>query len=576
MNQFANKITYALDTPWCMSIAITLLGILMATARGTFSLQNDDLQLYFLLCGGGGDVSPFSIYTVTGYGYLISCLTGWFPGLNWHLAILLAVSVVSCYLLNFSLWELLVKNTGKVVRMAALPLLLYVNMESLSALQYTHIAVMAACTGAILVYNSLCSRFSVFRAIAVVAMFVCAYSLRPQTVVPALFLLMGCVPAAFILTSVSKTNIVRTSASVLAAVLACLTLHAVDACAYRSHPEWQHALKFSSTRMKIQDSADNSGVDKSRLLQQAGIHLESYGLFKGFMYTPQMEDITQVSKARQIHEIGRKGAFGIPAAAQLGLLEFNADKVRGKSTLFQFVTPFVPIMAAGLVVMLYAGKRQLASLALLVAGACAYILALAFLQRMVGRVMNPVLYTTALLAMPLAYGRRCAGRLNCLRTCACAGIMLLACAFCFRHYSPGALFKKGEGDTPLTYCKQHPDTLFLTCCQQGCGLFPTGFTGYTYDYLQKTNIFPIADGWMFYTPAYKSAMQRRGITNPYVTLLDGHTCVVVYKPWDPLATLNAVSTQVKYHTGQEISFRKVHECGVFEFWEPELCATGCP
>ena len=559
-------------SPAVYAVAILLAALMLTFLQGTLSLQNDDFQIFFMLCGGGTEPAPFALYTNVCLGSTISGLSSVFPCVNWYLCFLFLLAVASCTSLNFTICHRMAQVPA-AARFAACLLLLYADYACLTSMQYTHVAVSAACAGALLVSEVLSGRFSGWRIAACAGLIFGAFCLRTSSILPAIFLLAGIMVAQFgDLFSAKRWKHTAVALGIPASL--CGIAFVVNSVTYSQHPEWNDALHFLQARVQIVDSKDNSGLDKDADLETAGISPAAFQRFKQFIYEPEMDSLPNVEKALQIHKEGRKGVLGSTDAANVGLLKFDFSSIKPKGTILQFITPYVPLLAAIVLVFFVPERRRIRSAVLFLVPVLCYLLILAFLGRMVGRVLNPVLYAAGVYIASM----QAAPRIHAAKWQAGSAILtsLLACAFCFRHYSLGALFKKGEGDSPLAYCKQHPDTLFLTCCQQGCGLFPTGFTGYTYDYLQKTNIFPIADGWMFYTPAYKSAMQRRGIANPYVTLLDGHTCVVVYKPWDPPATLNAVSTQVKHHTGQEISFRKVHECGVFEFWEPELCATGCP
>ena len=76
---------------------------------------------------------------------------------------------------------------------------------------------------------------------------------------------------------------------------------------------------------------------------------------------------------------------------------------------------------------------------------------------------------------------------------------------------------------------------------QGLNLYPTGYQGISQHYFEQTNIVPIADGWCFYSPAYKAALKARHITNPYVEILKENTYIVTQNNTDEQWALNIVS-----------------------------------
>ena len=161
---------------------------------------------------------------------------------------------------------------------------------------------------------------------------------------------------------------------------------------------------------------------------------------------------------------------------------------------------------------------------------------LLLLQRAVGSVLHPVLFAGGiwLIASPITTRRLTASPLISIRGVLMAGLMTL---FCFRE---ARWFFTPKAHT-WEYCAQHPQNLYLTTSMQGLNLYPTGYQGISQHYFEQTNIVPIADGWCFYSPAYKAALKARHITNPYVEILKENTYIVTQNNTDEQWALNIVS-----------------------------------
>ena len=102
---------------------------------------------------------------------------------------------------------------------------------------------------------------------------------------------------------------------------------------------------------------------------------------------------------------------------------------------------------------------------------------------------------------------------------------------------------------------------------QGLNLFPNGWKGVSLHYFANTNIIPIADGWCFYSPAYKEALKARGISNPYAELCKPSTYLVTQNNTDEDGTLRLISEVHNRQLGTELQFKKVETVGKFTFWQ---------
>lgn len=69
--------------------------------------------------------------------------------------------------------------------------------------------------------------------------------------------------------------------------------------------------------MGIQDARDNSGINKSEALNQAGLAPEEFRLFRPFTYYPGFcdESSQKLAIVRDIHQSQRKGFLGSELAA---------------------------------------------------------------------------------------------------------------------------------------------------------------------------------------------------------------------------------------------------------------------
>ena len=556
-------------SPWQCAWAILLAALVLAFAHGSLSLQNDDCQIYFLLCGGGEEACPFSIYGNAFLGYILGCLDATAPGVNWYLVVLTLAAAGGCLLLNHAIMEELLLHGSRAVGIASAFLLLYINAECLTNIQYTHIAILCASTASLLVYRILNGAAAGWRIPTAALLAGCGFCLRHQSALAAVFLLGGILAAHFC-TQPSKSSLKRASAACAAILGTWLALYIFDATIYKRHPEWEQARVYSDLRVGIQDSPDNSGLEKGDMLKAAGVSPKDFSVFRAFMYVPHMEDRELGEKLLEIHRTGRKGIFGLEHAQKLGLLELDIGKLAPPSTLARFLTPYVPLAVACAILLVCGDRKRITRGAIVLCSVVGFIVALALQQRLVGRVLNPVLYVGAAYLLSVSYNEKPGKGGSRLPAWICVCLSLVAVAFCNRHFtlSPASWWKQDK-DSPAQYCAEHVETLFLTCCmQRECQVFPRGFSGYTPAYLNRTNVLPIAGGWIVYTPAYKAALARRGVSNPYLAVLSRPTQVVTFKGWDAEPTLANIAYLVKEYSGKDITFTKVAERQECEFWQP--------
>lgn len=544
-----------------------LVALILTALHGGLTLQNDDLQIYFMLCGGGAEPGPFALYTNVCLGSVISRLSVIFPGVNWYLYFLFGLALMASCALNLSVCERL-SRCRLHSKIAALLFLVYVNYQGLTTTQYTHVGIYAACSAVMLISRMLEERNgSAWRVVVSSLLLLFAFSLRTSSLLPAVFLMAGILMAQY--KSLADCCAIRHLAVALAVPLVlCGGASLVNSIAYQNSPEWNDALRFLRARVQILDTKDNSGLDKEADLQSAGVSPESFNLFKQFVYVPEMDSLDTVESALDVHKTGRKGVFGISQAADMGLLEFHLSNLAPRMTLARTVTPYVPLCVGVLILILFPERKRFAAAAWVLAALFCYLAILALMDRLVGRVLNPVLYLTALYVLSQPEDTSGIVRRN-WRAAVSVMAALSACVFCFRHFGE---VKANSGEI-WEYCRSKPDTQFYTCYMQHDGPYPAGVDGYSLNLLQNSNVLPLADGWVFYTPAYKAALNARGISNPYSHLARPNTEIITCKLYPPHTALSIIQKEIYAQTGQHVDFEKVAEKGAFEFWTANVTSS---
>lgn len=147
-----------------------------------------------------------------------------------------------------------------------------------------------------------------------------------------------------------------------------------------------------------------------------------------------------------------------------------------------------------------------------------------------------------------------------------------ACAVCVvflcRNY--GWVFRKafsGQERVPaFVFCQSHPNELFLLLRQPGgAGLLPEGVTGFSRDFLKSTNMFPIGDGWMFYSPVYRAELRRRGLDHPFAALVRDDVWLVAQDEEGGLPRF--VLQLAEDACGCRLEAARMQSVGGFVFWK---------
>ncbi len=448
-------------------------------------------------------------------------------------------------------------------------MLLYINLECLLFTQYTFVAILCGCTATILFG---CAALSPGNQIplsrfAAISLFCCTYVLRPDAIFAPMFLIVAIWTSSLFK---NKSLMLPKGAALILllstiGIVTCLT---IQQRAFAYHPEWKETALSIKSRVNIQDYPDNSGIDKSKLYKKAGVSPEQLKIFKTFTYTPSLSELETIRKAESIHRQNRKGLMGLEAAGHAGLLEFKPKSLLAPFRSLSAMTQLIPIGLMGLLFLLSLTRKSLRDNLPMLIGSALYLFTLMLVGRYTDRVAEPVLLACPvwlMLHLPATCPRfDKAGRI--LRwgmytfTIVCILVSL-------RHKRPEPA---PVHPLPWELCQANPDKLYITTNMQGCGLYPTGIQGLTQEYIKSSNIVPIADGWFFYTPAYKALLKARGISNPYLELHKPQTRIITFTRYEAEPILQQLNEVYRHHTGQSLHFSPDGQCGEFIFWKASI------
>lgn len=521
-----NIVDFIVKRRFFSAIALAVVATFLALLQGVANFHNDEVQLYFMLLNGGDAEGAlgYSIYINYVLGWCIAKLSLVWPSVNVLLVFLYVLAFVACCCANYYVLDAQLKagqpegRYSKCFLLSSCLLLLAVNFVCMKNMQYTHVAVWSAVCGALMLGSAEEKGPWRGRVLWGTLLLAGAYALREAALLPAFF--VACVA---LWRHRRHKKILFASAG---SVLCIAVLFFVNMWAYSTSPEWQSSRKnFLFTCVQILDSPDNSGIDKTQALKEKGIHPHAFSTFKSFIYTPSLSAETKTREALLIHREGRKGLFGSQFMADRGLLEASWRERIGNhhDTFFRALEPWVPLICASLLWLLGSQRRTLGAALGMWCTLLCYLGALFLFQRMVGRVMDPMLYGAAIwmLSLPPKSRTFADNKLVCL---ASVCMVLLSVLFVKRHW-PELM----DSASCASYCAAHPDTLYLATTQQSGLLYPRGFCGYSYSWQRQSNVIPIADGWCFYSPAYKAALQKRGFQTLESAYFHPRTRIVVRK-----------------------------------------------
>ncbi len=492
-----------LHLPGFRAAALLLLCLTYRLCAFPLGLHNDDIQITYMLSGGGEEASAYSAFNDITLGWGIKILSSLFPHITWYPLIMLTLAAGCCLVFNTLVEnKLTIKKTHHsysiLTTTCCRGLLIYINLECLLFLQYTFIAILCGSTAAILFGRAALQQSGCKTATMLTALFLfsCTYLLRHDAIFAPLFLIAGFITSSIL---THKTLRLTKSATLILtfAAISIAALYTIHQQALAQNTEWQQTAQSIKSRVNIQDYPDNSGIDKSLIYKRAGIDSSQLRVFKTFTYTPSLSNIDLIRKAEQIHCKDRKGLFGIEATGRIGLLEFDPKLLLAPFRSLMSMTQLIPLGLMGLLFLISLNRKSLRENLPILLSVSLYALVLILVKRYSDRVMEPAYLCSAVWLM-LHLPDSCPRFDNANRFFRW-GVFLLAFACILaslRHMRPGA---PASHPLPWEFCKANPDKLYITTCMQGCGLYPTGITGFTQEYIKKSNIIPIADG-CFFTP----------------------------------------------------------------------------
>ncbi len=509
----------------CSAIALAFMASILALLQGGPQFHNDEVQMYFMLLNGGDVDGPlgYAVYPNFVLGWCIAQLSIILPSVNVYLLFLYVLSFLACCSANFFVLATQMKGGKpegryqKAFALASCLLMLSINFMCMKNMSYTHVAVWSGVCGALILGSAEENGAWRMRVLVGALLLIGAYALRGSALVPAFF--VACVS----LWRHRRHKKILIACSGIGLFIGVLAL--ANVLAYSAHPEWETARRCNlDIRVPIVDSPDNSGVDKTNALEAKGIHPHSFASFKSFIYSPSLSHEETMKEALAIHREARRGLWGSSLLARFGFLEDPWGAcLKGDKTFYRAIEPWIPLMAACFLWLLGAQRCTMgAALRMWGALAC-YLGALFFFHRMVGRVVDPFLYGAAIwmLGLPPKNHAFAAHKLTCaVSVC----VALLAALFTKRHWPE--LMDAANGGP---YFAAHPDTLYLTTVQQANEIYPSGFWGCSYRWMSQSNVIPIADGWVYYSPAYASALRRCGFTTLDAAFMHPRTRLVVRK-----------------------------------------------
>lgn len=559
-------VVFAQSRPAAVAALLSVVSFAWVFAHGVPTLQNDDIQIQFLLLDGGLLHPSTSVYTHAWLGAWIRWATRLFPAVSWYLvfqaALLFLASFYAAFFVCANLLSRLRKNVvSALVGPTVLLFVFFWITRLLTNLQYTSTAIFAACCASVALYF-FARKPSISHAGAVLVLLCGAGALRPACLLPAFFMAAGL--AFLIRMTGSSTESRRYLIGLVGVVLAASGLYLSHRASNRALPSGEETAAYLQARVSILDYPDRSGVDKTESYLQLGVSPNDVALFQGFQYHPAWDSLSLARKALAVHREHQPGLFG---KYSFDVAKFSAlapDLVRA--------TPWVTLGYILLVPLLFFGRWPTRKqMCILLPFGC-ILVAIVATGRPVGRVYEPVLACTTLLAgglMPL-----CRENQTCLRLRTLLLILVTAACllFAFRHYRHGSIVRP---TAPGAYCTEHGDWLFFTLSiQNSYCLYPDSIACSPAEQWRNANLVPIGDGWLYYTPAFRRYLAERGIADPYRTLLENRSRLLTYTPHEKSFIFQRLRTLYRERYGVEVDFVREAEVPPCRIWRVVASPVG--
>lgn len=438
----------------------------------------------------------------------------------------------------------------------------YYLTQLIGHVQHTYVAIYASLT-AVLAAADAAIHGQAWKKYAAILLFTIALVFRFDAWQAGL--LLACFLGLIILADPKKRPCLRRYLKLIAcmgliAIILNATWHAADVAS----PEWKTARAFNTMRTVINDTPDNSGLDKNG--DWASLHLSpaDVALFKRFVYSPAWENIQTLDHAAAIHRSGRIGLFNDSLTAQFGFFRLHSSALSKMIPDAVAATPWIPLFCLAAAFLLFPNRRRLPTVLGTIAFLAVYVALLLAVDRPVARVLLPAIAIAALLTgacLPTKKGNRHGTRVRSvlLVFMATAGFLVT-----FRH---DRHFDAAQLPEPISFCRANPDLIFFSLSLQNTTrLYPAGFLSHPLDTWKNSNIVPIGDGWMFYTPVYKDYLKKRGIDDPWLALTRENARLVTYTPHESERLFQWMQTYYKERFGFDVDFTEEKLVSPCRFW----------
>lgn len=553
-------VSFARLHPALVALLLCLLSGLWVFAHGLPTLQNDDIQIQFLLLDGGGETTSHSLFTHPWLETLLRLPIRAFPSLSWYLIFQIALFFLAAFYAALFLSRHLLEARGqgpvsRTITLAILALALFWLTHLLASLQYTQVAIFASCC-AWLALLFLAHDPRPVHGVSALILFWGGLSLRFAAIVPGTAMGLGLAALACMAGSDKNGNRrwVRYAAGAGVFALMAVLLAAANRSTYERQPEWADAASYMSTRAALTDYPDTSGLDKTEDYRSLGLSTNDVLFFKGFWFHPAWDTLPLARQALSIHRRDCPGLFGSQAAAERGVTSFDWSKFALFAENLPQATPWVPLAYILLVPLLFLGRLPTRKQACILIPFVCVLFAFVASGRPSCRIYEPVLGFVTLLAGALAPLGKEGARAWRGREILLAGCTVLCVLFVFRHYRHGS--PPPPIDTPQAYCARHPDTLFFTASIQNTyALYPNSLRCSPAAAWSKANIVPIADGWFFHTPTYRHYLEKRGVADPYRSLLTDRARLLTYIPHEKPVFFQRLRTLYRERYGTDVDLR---------------------
>lgn len=529
-------------------------------AQGIPTLQNDDIQIQFLLLNGGEDGDAHTLFQHPGLEALLRAAARAFPAISWYLVFQIALFFLAAFYATLFLSRRLLNATGagalsRAATLAIFVFALFWLTHLLTSLQYTQVAIFASCCAWLALFIFSQNPRPVHAASALV-LFGGALSLRFASVVPGAIMGLGLAALVFMdrRGKNGKKQLYRFGAGTGMLALTAVLLTAISQSVYERRPDWAEASSYMSLRASITDFPDTSGRDKTDDYHALGLSPNDVLIFKGFWFHPAWDTLPLTRQALTIHRRDCTGLFGSRIAAERGISALDCSKFALFAKDLRHATPWAPLAYILLVPLLFLGRLPTKKQACILLPFVCVLLAFVASGRPSSRVYEPVLGFATLLAGALApLGKEGVKSGRWKEFLLIAGTVLCV-LFVFRHYRHTP--PPAPPDTPGSYCAEHPDTLFFTATiQNSYELFPASVDCSPAASWRNANFVPIADGWFFHTPTYRRFLEKRGIADPYLSLLTDRARLLTYIQHEKPVFFQRLRTLYRERYGTDVDLR---------------------